>query len=267
MRTLKTLLLIACLGTAGCATDVRSVAVAAPEARDCVVLVHGLSRSYRAMRPMAGALREAGFATVNVDYPSRSAPIETLAPAVIGEGVDRCGELGFDRIHFVTHSMGGILVRYQHAGEPIRGLQRVVMLGPPNQGSELVDAGAGLPLFDAVASAAGAQLGTDPGSVPQSLGPVEFDLGVIAGTRTANPFASLLLPNPDDGKVSLPRTKVEGMADFIAVARSHAFMMRGRDVIEQTIAFLRTGCFRPGDDGLACRVAHGAAESGRAPDS
>jgi pimeloyl-ACP methyl ester carboxylesterase len=258
MRTLKSLLLIACVAAAGCASQVRSVATDAPEAQDCVVLLHGLSRSYRAMRPMAEALNEAGFATVNVDYPSRSAPIETLAPTVIGEGVARCRELGFERIHFVTHSLGGILLRYQHAGEPISELRRVVMLGPPNQGSELVDVGADLPLFGAVASAAGEQLGTGPDSLPQSLGPVDFDLGVVAGTRTANPFASLLLPNPDDGKVSLARTKVGGMKDFIAVERSHAFMMRSRDVIESTIAFLRTGCFRPGDDGFTCAAARRA---------
>lgn len=250
----RMIVLLACVSAAGCASTVRSVAVSAPQAQDCVVLVHGLSRSFRAMRPMANALRDAGFATVNVDYPSRSAPIETLAPMAIGEGVARCRALGFERIHFVTHSIGGILLRYQHADEPIRGLQRAVMLGPPNRGSELVDIGAGLPLFGAVASAAGEQLGTGPDSVPQSLGPVDFDVGVIAGTRTANPFASLLLPNPDDGKVSLPRTKVDGMRDFIAVAHSHAFMMRSSDVIARTIDFLRTGCFTPPGDGTACPV-------------
>ena len=247
------LLALTALVVSGCATTVHSVANGTPAADECVILVHGLSRSYRAMRPMAERLGLAGYTTVNVDYPSRSATIEELAPRVIGEGVAQCHDRGLSRINFVTHSIGGILLRYEQQRAPIDGLGRVVMLGPPNQGSELVDVGERIPLFGAIASPAGEQLGTDADGVPSSLGPVEFELGVIAGTRTANPFVSLFLPNPDDGKVSVARTRVDGMRDFAVVPRSHAFMMRHPSVIALTERFLKTGCFAASGNLAGCR--------------
>jgi hypothetical protein len=224
--------------------------VATPETRvvatsssECVVLMHGLNRSWRAMKPLAGALREAGYSTVNVDYPSQLGTIEELAPLVVGMGVDACRETGAQTIHFVTHSMGGILLRFQYEQEPIADIGRVVMLGPPNQGSELVDQTREWPGIEAVNGPAGAQLGTGSDSVPSQLGPVNFELGVIAGTATINVLASAMLPDEDDGKVTVERTQVDGMSDFLIVDDSHRYMLRSRIVLENTIAFLRDGQF------------------------
>lgn len=195
------------------------------------------------MEPLAEALREAGYSTVNVDYPSQLGTIEELAPMAVGMGTTACRETGARTIHFVTHSMGGILLRYQHEHEPIRDIGRVVMLGPPNQGSELVDQTREWPGIEAVNGPAGAQLGTGPDSVPSRLGPVQFELGVIAGTATINILASAMLPDEDDGKVTVERTQVAGMSDFLIVDDSHRFMLRSRTVLENTVAFLRTGRF------------------------
>jgi pimeloyl-ACP methyl ester carboxylesterase len=146
-------------------------------------------------------------------------------------------------IHFVTHSMGGILVRYYLARHTVPELGRVVMLAPPNQGSEVVDRFSKMPGYETVNGPAGYQLGTAPDSVPNSLGPVTYPVGVIAGTESVNLLLSSALPDPDDGKVSVERTRVEGMADFITVEASHPFIMRDDEAIRQALFFLQVGHF------------------------
>ena len=230
-----------------CASEPRTDVVVATETDDCVVLLHGLNRSWRAMRPMAEALQDAGFSTANVDYPSQSGTIEELAPVAVGIGLRECRATGAMRIHFVTHSIGGILLRYQISQSPIPDLGRVVMLGPPNQGSEIVDKTRDWPGFEMLSGDAGAQLGTDENSMPAQLGPVNFELGVIAGTGTINPLASALLPNPDDGKVSVASTRVEGMDDFLVVGNSHRYITRGDVVTRNALSFLKNGRFLAAD--------------------
>lgn len=248
-KPLAVLVITASIVTA-CATAPRTNVVTGRNTDECVVLLHGLNRSWRMMRPMAEALHEAGFTTANVDYPSQSGPIEEMAPLVVGLGLTKCRETGAVRIHFVTHSMGGILIRYQNEQEPIPDLGRVVMLGPPNQGSELIDKTVGWPGFEWISGDAGAQLGTGEDSIPSQLGPVNFDLGVIAGTGTINIFASALLPNPDDGKVSVVRTQVDGMSDFLVVGNSHRYLPSSDIVIRNTKSFLRDGEFLAADKAL-----------------
>ena len=152
-------------------------------------------------------------------------------------------------IHFVTHSLGGILVRQFLSENDIPELGRVVMLGPPNQGSAAVDELGDVPGFDWINGPAGRQLGQGENSVPLKLGPADFELGVIAGNRTIDPVTSAVLENPDDGRVSVEDTKLEGMADFIVVDHSHAFMMRMSHPIDLTIHFLRNGNFGANDEG------------------
>ncbi|MEM7099001.1 MAG: alpha/beta fold hydrolase [Pseudomonadota bacterium] len=220
---------------------------ARPIADECVVLLHGLARSSSSMNVMEHELVAAGFAVANVDYPSRKKPIQALAIIAIETGLEQCGDQPA-KVHFVTHSLGGILVRYYATERSIQKLGRVVMIGPPNQGSQVVDDYKNIPGYRLINGPAGFQLGTDENSIPLSLGAVEFDLGIIAGTRSLNPILSQSLPNPDDGKVSAERTKVEGMNDFIAVPHTHTFMMRADIVIEQTIRFLRSGSFQHSPD-------------------
>ena len=208
---------------------------------DCVVLLHGLARTASAMQLLEGRLRDAGFTVANIDYPSTKKSVEELATLAINKGVAECP--GEGAIHFVTHSMGGILVRYYMKYNRLDRLGRVVMLAPPNQGSEVVDYLGAMPGFGLLNGPAGFQLGTGDDSLPRSLGPVNFEVGIIAGSATFNPFLSQSLPNPDDGKVSVESTKVKGMKDFIVVPHSHTFIMRAEVVVEQTIHFLREGSF------------------------
>ena len=122
------------------------------------------------------------------------------------------------------------------------------MLGPPNQGSEVVDRVGGLWLFQKINGPAGRQLGTDDQSLPLQLGPATFHLGVIAGTRSINWLNSRMIDGEDDGKVSVDRARLEGMADFLEVPSTHTFMMRSNSVIRQTLLFLETGAFEHGPD-------------------
>ena len=209
---------------------------------DCVVLLHGLARTAGSMKPIGSALEKSGYHVVNLGYPSRKKKIEELAALAVNMGVEAC-PADAPQVHFVTHSLGGILVRYFLEKNELPRLGRVVMIAPPNKGSQVVDMLRDIPGYELFNGPAGVQLGTDENSIPSTLGPVAFPLGVIAGTRTFNPILSLSLPNPDDGKVSVENTKIEGMIDFIEVPHTHTFIMRAETVIEQVEYFLKNGSF------------------------
>lgn len=214
-------------------------------AGDCVVLLHGLARTANSMEKMELGLNKAGFETANIAYPSRKKTVEQLASIAVPQGLDVCrSKPDTERIHFVTHSLGGILVRQYLDEHDVDDLGRVVMLGPPNQGSEAVEGLGGVPGFDWLNGPAGRQLGKGVDSVPLQLGPADFELGIIAGNRTIDPITSSVLENPDDGRVSVADTRLEGMDDFIVVEHSHAFIMRKRKPIELTVRFLKTGSFK-----------------------
>lgn len=210
---------------------------------EAIILLHGLARTTRSMNKAAKLLAAYGYKIVNVDYPSRSADINALAQTYIAQALKQCDREDIKTIHFLTHSMGGILLRAYLAKQNIDKLGRVVMLAPPNQGSEVVDKLGGWRLFYYLNGPAGLQLGTDSNSVPSQLGPVSFQLGIIAGSKTVNPLLSMFILGVNDGKVSVSRAQVAGMQDFIVMPYSHAFIMRHKAVIEQALYFIQRGCF------------------------
>jgi pimeloyl-ACP methyl ester carboxylesterase len=187
------------------------------------------------------ALEKRGYRVVNVDYDSRRGAIENLAVEAIEPALAACA--GAARVHFVTHSLGGILLRQYLAHHAIENLGRVVMLGPPNKGSEKVDRLHDFPGFHFIYGDAGMQLGTGAASVPNRLGAADFDVGIIAGTRSIKLLLPSLVPDPSDGTVSVDSTRLEGMSDHLEMDVTHSFMMRNKRVIEQVIHYLEHGRF------------------------
>jgi Palmitoyl protein thioesterase len=217
-------------------------------AQECVVLLHGLVRSSSSMEKLEEKLISEGYAVANIDYPSRKHRIEHLAKTAVENGLDQCKKQQASKIHFVTHSLGGILVRYYLSINTIENLGRTVMLGPPNGGSEVVDKLQHIPGFEFINGPAGLQLGTGAQSIPSSLGAANFEVGIIAGTRSINLILSALIPSQDDGKVSIKNAHLDNEKAFISMPVSHPFIMKNDAVISNVINFLKFGKFNQPKD-------------------
>ena len=218
-------------------------------ATDTVVLLHGLGRTRWSMARLAAGLERDGYRVVNLSYPSRTLALESLATTWLPEQLRANGVDAASHLHFVTHSMGGIIVRVwlRDGGAPVN-LGRVVMLAPPNAGSEVADHLNGFAPFRWFTGANGRRLGTGATDLPRSLGPwpaPSADLGIIAGSFSWNPLFSAWLPGPDDGKVTVAATHLGGERDHLVLRHSHTWLAWHADTLAQTRGFLRTGRFLP----------------------
>jgi pimeloyl-ACP methyl ester carboxylesterase len=241
MKTIAILAAAVCLSLAG-----PSAAQTADPDGACVVLLHGLARTSSSMQDMAEALGAAGYRTANVDYPSTEKPIEKLAMTAIPFGLSQCRRAGAKKIHFVTHSMGGLLLRYYLTQQKVPELGRTVMLSPPNQGSEVADKLKDTAVYQWVNGPAGQQLGTGPDGIARHLPPVDYPVGIITGSEASffdAPF-SKMIPGEDDGKVAVERARVEGMAEFLLLPYGHTFIMGEEEVISEVLYFLEHGKFQ-----------------------
>jgi triacylglycerol lipase len=215
-----------------------------------VVLLHGLGLNAASMKKIREALKDDGYRVCSVNYPSRKYPIDTLVARFVAPKIRECFPRDTMPLHFVTHSLGGILVRALSRTADAPRIGRVVMIAPPNQGSEVVDNMADSWLFSGLLNAwggpAGYELGTDSNSMPRRLmrlGPPAFAFGVIAANKSLDPLFSEWIKGRDDGKVAVENTKLDGMRDFIEVPASHTTVLWKKETIKQVRAFLRTERF------------------------
>lgn len=216
----------------------------APDCRgECVILLHGLGRTEGSMADLAESLSGAGYCVVNTGYPSMDKTVAAISREYLPPMIDQCHAIGAEKIHLVTHSLGGIVVRKFLQTHDLPAGSRVVMISPPNKGSRIVDVLKDNFVFEWIYGPAGQVLGTSPDSLPNSLDPVDAPIGVIAGSRSFNPLFSAMLPGKDDGKVSVESAKLPEMQDFIVVEATHTFIMSDSEVIRQVRHFLVHGRF------------------------
>lgn len=213
--------------------------------KEMVVLLHGILRSKLDMLPLTKYLQDRGYDALNILYPSREKSLEDLSDFVHEKILSYPGYDDGVTVHFVTHSMGGLITRYYIARQTPERLGKVVMLGPPNTGSEfadwLSDTEILAPLFKTVFGPASTQLRTDYKHID---GDITYPLGVIAGSTSINPLAPWILNGAHDGIVPVERTKIDGMSDHIVIPATHSFMMFNPDVMAQVYAFLKNGKFQ-----------------------
>jgi len=220
-----------------------------PDANERVILLHGLGRLRQSMRRLEQYLKSLGYSTTNLAYPSTTKSIETVAETHLARAVQGCEAQGAGRIHFVGHSLGGLIVRQYLQRHSMPAGSRLVMLSPPNQGSELVDLLKNVSLYRWITGPAGQEIGKGPESVINRLKPVGIDVGVIAGNLSINLVFSAFMEGPDDGLVSVKSTMLPEMRDFIIVPNTHTFIMRDPLVMRQVAHFLKYGRFDHGETG------------------
>lgn len=217
---------------------------------ECVILLHGMARTKVSMLNLELYLVNSGYRTVNFGYPSRSETIEQIAKTRIPNAISRCESTSPGKIHFVTHSLGGIVVRQYLQTNKLPAGSRIVMLSPPNHGSELPDRYRSESWFKWYTGPAGQQLTTGKDSLPNRLKPVDVEIGVIAGTKSLGSWLSSKIPGEDDGVVSVKSTHLDEMKDFLLVPRTHTFIMESDEVQRQVVIFLRNGKFDHAKKGL-----------------
>lgn len=213
------------------------------EVGDYVVLLHGLGRTKMSMKRLEYNLARCGYNVINIGYPSTKFSIEQLANEYLDKIIREQIKDPNRKVHLVTHSLGGILLRYYLTNHVIKNLGRIVMLSPPNKGSEIADIVKEKYLYKKILGPAVQELGTSPKRAPKSLGPIDFELGVIVGDRSLSPHFSRVIPGLDDGTVSVESARIDGMKDFLVVHSSHTFIMQKSEVIDQIIHFLCKGEF------------------------
>jgi len=214
----------------------------ANQSRERVVLLHGLAESPLTMAPLHAALGQAGYVISNVGYPSTLAPIEALASEFIEPLLSTWPDA--PKVHFVTHSLGGVLLHACLAKYRPVNLGRVVMTAPGLHGSDAIEMYRRHWLFRMMFGPAAFQSGTQGDGFARRLEQTaDYELGVIAGCISLDPIANLFIPWPHDGKISVARTKLDGMSDHIVLPTPHDLTPSDPLAIFQVLRFLRHGHF------------------------
>lgn len=211
---------------------------------DYVILLHGLNRTAYSMSKIAVALSESGYHVINYSYPSRKYSIDVLALSLLDKVINTHCINNKKKIHFVTHSLGGIILRKYLQEKPMLNIGRIVMITPPNHGSKWVDFLKKSPLFSWILGVSGKQLGSKSTSYVNHLPPkIECELGVIAATKSYNPFSFMIFKTKNDGTITVNSTKMVGMKDFKEIDTTHCVAPNNDEVIKDAVNFINYGFF------------------------
>lgn len=215
-----------------------------------VILLHGLGEGRDSMRPLAEHLRPRldasvmsfGYASVRADIDAHARALATVV----------AGLPDADSLQFVGHSLGNLVVRRWMALADAADLARtrgVVMLGPPNQGSDLARMVARVWPLAEQANGAARDLVLDWPRVAPTLALPTCPFGIVAGGCGDDDGFSPLLSGDDDAVVRVEETRLPGATDFLLLPVRHAAMMRHEAVQRATVEFLRHERFASPDDG------------------
>jgi hypothetical protein len=219
-----------------------------PVNKEIIVLLHGLGRGTTSMWLLASRLEDAGYYVHRVGYSSLDQrPDEILQD--ISKQINECCRDHEQPVHFVGHSLGGLMIRAYLQDNEVDNLGRVVLLGTPNNGTEAADHFSDGWLMKILGPTANA-LGTDDESFPNSLAPPYYPVGIIAGKLNSR-LNDQVVPGEDDGLVSIESTKIDGMTDFIVIETGHSMMRYDSEVADQTVAFIKFGAFKDESDSSA----------------
>lgn len=211
--------------------------------KQLVILIHGMGRTRFSMRSLEKYFEGKGYQVINESYDSRSKPIETIAVEHIGQLLDAIDSDQYEAIHFVTHSLGGIMLRYYLSLHSINKLGRIVMIAPPNQGSEVAELYKDKLWYKLATGKPGQQLYINNNPLLEQLKHVPADVGIMIGTKSSDPWFNHAFAGPHDGKVSVESARLPEMKDFITVDHGHTFIMNNRKVQQQIEHFLQHGIF------------------------
>lgn len=212
-----------------------------PMGGEAVVLLHGIFRSSKAMQRLHDRLVKDGYLVVPFDYPSTR--IDIAASAMMLGQVVKSLE-GVEKISFVTHSMGGLVVRswLNQGGDPRA--RCLVMMGTPNKGAEVADVLRDWHLYRFILGPAGQQLVADRSGAISRLPVPEIPFAVIAGGKGTTDGYNPLIPGDDDGLVAVSSALLEGAEDSIEVPVLHSFLPFNAEVIDHVARYLKTGALR-----------------------
>lgn len=211
--------------------------------KEAVILIHGMGRSHRSMRKLEAFLKAKGYVTYNRSYPSTVANVERSAVHYINSALANISHETISKIHFVTHSLGGLLIRYFLSNHQIKKLGRIVMLSPPNQGSEVAERYRKHFWYKWITGVPGQQLHQNNNQLLQEMKPLKTEVGIIAGTRSSDPWFNHTFEHPHDGKVSINGAQLPEMKQMIQVPHGHTFIMNKTSVKNHIANFLATGNF------------------------
>jgi len=211
--------------------------------REGVVLLHGLGMARWIMRPAERALGTEGYETLNLSYASTRRSLDAIVEALDKQIAPFAQQRR--AIHFVGHSLGGLVIRRYLVTRRPDNLGKVVMFGTPNHGSELANFTRQIGLERIFLGQMGDVLCVGrPTDVEAQLGSVDYPLGVIAGNRPGwqNIFGPCF-KETHDGKVTISSSKLAGMTDHIVVPYGHDEMVRKPEAQAQMVHFIRESRF------------------------
>ncbi len=220
-----------------------SASLGADQNPQWVILLHGLGRTKRSMNKIRKELARAGYSTINQGYPSTRHDIARLSDRYLRPAVEQCLQQKASKIHLVSHSMGGLLIRQYLQSHTLPPESRIVMLSPPNQGSEVAEFLKNYSIYQWILGPAAQQLGTTDRPY-EKYSSIPYEVGIITGNVSSDPWFGKLIPGANDGKVSVERAKLPGMNDFLVIRAGHTRIMQSKLATQQILNFLRFGHFQ-----------------------